>query len=86
MRLFISYAYRKSHILIVPSSLPVTSHFPSLWKETEVTFMVCPSKVTTYAISYICNHTSKHGIGTHWGRASVRNGVYQDLLVNCRSQ
>ena len=32
--------YLRSHILIVPSSLPVTSHFPSLWKETEVTFMV----------------------------------------------
>lgn len=39
--------YRRSQILIVPSSLPVTSHLPSLWKDTEVTFMVCPSNVTS---------------------------------------
>lgn len=36
--------YRRSQILIVPSSLPVTSHLPSLWKETEVTFELWPSK------------------------------------------
>ena len=40
-------AYRRSQILIVPSSLPVTSHFPSLWKQTAVILELWPSKVTT---------------------------------------
>jgi hypothetical protein len=37
--------YRGSQILIVPSSLPVTSHLPSLWNETAVMFEVWPSNV-----------------------------------------
>jgi hypothetical protein len=36
--------HRRSHILIVPSSLPVTNHFPSLWNDTEVTLLVCASR------------------------------------------
>ena len=45
--------YRRSHILIVPSSLPVTNHLPSLWKDIEVTFIVWPSKVTTWKFRYL---------------------------------
>lgn len=34
---------RRSQILIVPSSLPVTSHLPSLWKQMAVILPLCPS-------------------------------------------
>lgn len=37
--------HRKSHILMVPSSLPDTNHFPSLLKAIDVTLLECPSKV-----------------------------------------
>ena len=40
--------YRKSHILMVPSSLPDTSHFPSLLKAIDVTLLECPSKVVSW--------------------------------------
>ena len=40
--------YRKSHILIVPSSLPDTNHFPSLLKAIDVTLLECPSKVASW--------------------------------------
>ena len=49
--------HRKSHILIVPSSLPDTNHFPSLLKPIDVTLLECPSKVAgseeEFAMSYI---------------------------------
>ena len=42
--------HRRSHILIVQSSLPVTSHFPSLWKHTAVILLLCPSNTTSCRI------------------------------------
>lgn len=44
--------YRRSHILIVPSSLPVTNHLPSLWKHTAVIFPLWPSKIATCKCVY----------------------------------
>ncbi len=35
--------YRRSHILIDPSSDPVNIHFPCFWKPSEVTLPLCPS-------------------------------------------
>lgn len=39
--------YRVSQIFSVPSSLPLTSHFPSQCHAIEVILPECPSKVVT---------------------------------------
>ena len=63
---------RGSQILMVPSSLPVTSHLPSLWNETAVMLEVWPSNV----ISWEDEHEGGYG---NPGMGCRRTGVEEEL-------
>ena len=78
--------YLRSRILMVPSSLPVvTSHFPSLWKETEVMFMVCASRWLNYRFAHF-NAWATETEKINRGGGSACDFVNVNFLVDCRSQ
>ena len=68
--------YLRSQIFIVPSSLPVTTHFPSLWNITAVTFPVCPSNVCIYPVHKNVNGTLQ------LGKDKEHTGVFERFEIS----
>jgi len=59
---------------MVPSSLPVTSHLPSVWKQTDVTLELCPSYVL------YCGACMFHRMSRKM--KEVRTGVDEELGIS----